>query len=411
MSFIEIIKLAIRALRANKTRSALTLLGIMIGVGAVVFVVSFGRGQEQSITAMFESMGTNTIFVSGSSRQIMGIRPTATITTADYQALMDTEHGYCIANIAPSSSASLLVVYGNETRTIMVSGSTPAIKEVRKYDVARGDFFTEAEYRRNASVVVLGAQAAADLFRGLDPLGESIRIAGRNFEVIGVLGKRGGFGGAQADNFVIMPLSTMLARFPGDSATRGRPLSTIHMEATGVSQIKAAKELVTETLRKSHHLRADEENDFTVTDMQEIMKRRMESQAVFQVFLGSVAAISLLVGGIGIMNIMLVSVTERTREIGICKAIGAKRRDIMWQFLFESATLSLCGGLTGVIAAIVLGMLADGQSMGFYTVRVPLSPDIIIVALGVAVFTGLVSGTYPAMRASRLDPIVALREK
>jgi putative ABC transport system permease protein len=411
MSFTEIVRLAVMALRSNKLRSALTLLGIMIGVGAVVFVVSFGRGQEQNMTAMFESMGTNTIFVSGSSRQIMGVRPTATITTGDYEALLNTDYKSCISTIAPSSSAQLPVVYGNQTRMTNVTGSTLEIQDIRRYELLQGNFFSEQDYRRNANVVVLGNQAAVDLFGSANAVGEWVRIAGRNFEIIGVLDKKGGFGGSQADNFVMMPLSTMSSRFASYSGPRGRPLTYILFEAKNTDSIKAAKTLITDTLRKTHHLRADQEPDFTVTDMQEIMKRSRESQAVFSLFLGSVAAISLLVGGIGIMNIMLVSVTERTREIGICKAIGARRRDIMWQFLSEAAMLSLFGGITGVLIALGLGLLASGQSMGFYTVSVPISPDIIIIALGVSVATGLVSGTYPALRAASLDPIEALREK
>lgn len=411
MNFSEIVKLAVQALQANKLRSALTLLGIVIGVGAVVFVVSFGRGQQQNINAMFESMGTNTIFVSGSSRQIMGVRPTATITTADYEAIMLTDHGNCISKIAPVSSASLPVVYGNQKRVINVTGSTLELKDIRRYELQQGNFFTDQDYRRADNVVVLGNQAATDLFGNANPVGEMIRVAGRNFEVLGVLEKKGGFGGSQADNFVLMPLTTMQARFGADSTARGRPLSIILFEATSTDQLKTAKDLITETIRRSHHLRPDEENDFTVTDMQEIMKRSRESQAVFQVFLASVGAISLLVGGIGIMNIMLVSVTERTREIGICKAIGARRRDIMWQFLSEAAILSLFGGLIGVVLAVMLGLAATGRSMGFYTVNVPVSPDIILVAFCVAILTGLISGTYPALRASRLDPIDALREE
>jgi len=411
MSLIENIKLAVRALQANKLRSALTLLGIMIGVGAVVFVVSFGRGQQQNINAMFESMGTNTIFVSGSSRQIMGVRPTATITTADYEAIMLADHANCISRIAPVSTVSLPVVYGNQKRLINVTGSTLELRDIRRYELEHGNFFTEQDYRRATSVVVLGSQAATDLFGSANPVGETVRIAGRNFEVLGVLEKKGGFGGSQADNFVLMPLSTMQARLGADTTSRGRPLSIILFEATSTDKIQEAKTLITDTIRKTHHLRADEENDFTVTDMQEIMKRSRESQAIFQVFLASVGAISLLVGGIGIMNIMLVSVTERTREIGICKAIGARRRDIMWQFLSEAAMLSLFGGLIGVVVAILLGLAATGRSMGFYTVNVPFSPDIILVAFCVAIFTGLISGTYPALRASRLDPIEALREE
>jgi putative ABC transport system permease protein len=411
MSLIENIKLAVRALQANKLRSALTLLGIIIGVGAVVFVVSFGRGQQQNINAMFESMGTNTIFVSGSSRQIMGVRPTATITTADYEAIMLADHANCISRIAPVSTVSLPVVYGNQKRLINVTGSTLELRDIRRYELEHGNFFTEQDYRRATSVVVLGSQAATDLFGSANPVGETVRIAGRNFEVLGVLEKKGGFGGSQADNFVLMPLSTMQARLGADTTSRGRPLSIILFEATSTDKIQEAKTLITDTIRKTHHLRADEENDFTVTDMQEIMKRSRESQAIFQVFLASVGAISLLVGGIGIMNIMLVSVTERTREIGICKAIGARRRDIMWQFLSEAAMLSLFGGLIGVVVAILLGLAATGRNMGFYTVNVPFSPDIILVAFCVAIFTGLISGTYPALRASRLDPIEALREE
>ncbi len=412
MSFIETVRLALRALRANKLRSALTLLGIMIGIGAVIFVVSFGRGQEANMMAIFESMGTNTIFVSASSRQIMGVRSMATITTSDYEALMNTEHFYCIARIAPSSSASLPVVYNNQTRLINVMGSTTEIKDILRYEPIQGDFFNEQDYRRNANVCVLGNQAYVDLFGQSNSIGEYIRIAGRNFEVIGVLDKKGGFGGSTADNFIIMPLSTMTARLGGSwVGPRGRPLSMILFEATDTSQVKAATALITDVLRRTHHLRPDEEPDFTVTDMQEIMKRSRESQAVFELFLGSVAAISLLVGGIGIMNIMLVSVTERTKEIGICKAIGARRRDILWQFLIEAATLSMLGGIMGVILALLLGWAANGRSVGFYTVNVPVSPDIIFVAVGISVVVGLVSGTYPALRAARLDPIEALREE
>lgn len=412
MSFIETVRLAVRALQTNKLRSFLTLLGIMIGVGAVVFVVSFGRGQEKNMMEMFEAMGTNTIFVTSSSRHVMGARPTPSLTTADYEELMNVDHAHCIAAIAPSNTSRLPVVYGNVNRMIPVTGSTVEMQRIRQYEVIKGNFFSDNEYRRNANVVVLGYQAAIDLFGTADPVGESIRIAGRNFEIIGVLDKKGGFGGADADNFILMPLSTMFSRFAGDtSVTRGKPISMIMFEATDVSQIPAAKELITATLRRSHHLRPDEEADFTITDMQEIMKRSSESDAIFQIFLGSVAGISLLVGGIGIMNIMLVSVTERTREIGICKAVGARRRDILRQYLIEASMLSLFGGLTGVLVALGLGFMVSGRNVEFYTINVPVSPDVIIVALAVSIVTGLVSGTYPAVRAASLDPIVALREE
>lgn len=411
MKFRDCFFSALVSLRSNKLRSALTLLGVMIGVCAVVFVVSFGRGQQQSLTAIFDALGPTNIFVMGSTRQMMGgMRPAGTLTSIDVDALVNSSAASGILKIAPSNSGSFIVVYGNQIRTISVRGAVPEISEMSNYRVSRGDFITELDLKRHASVAVLGAQTAADFFGKEDPLYKRLRIGGRNFEVTGVLERRGGFGGPDGDNFIMIPYSTMEAKFMGEISPRGRPVSAIIIQAESIEAIPVAKAHITEVLRKTHHLRDDEEADFSIVDMQEILKRRQEMMFTFQIFLASTAVISLVVGGIGIMNIMLVSVNERIREIGICKAVGAKRGDLLKQFLVEAALLSLGGGILGLVMAIALALFATGKTMGSYVVAVPISPDIVLIAIIVSVVVGLVSGTYPAYKAARLDPVVSLRD-
>ena len=400
-----------QVLYTNKMRSSLTILGIVIGVWAVVFLVSFGRGHEANITAIFEGMGANAIYITSSSTMMQGMSgATGSLTIEDAEALANPNRAPSIDLVSPISEKMAKVVYGNENSNVDIMGATPEITEIISYPVAKGEFISEEDVKRGANVAVLGSLTATNLFNTEDPIGKTIRISGTQFQVIGVFEKKGGFIGS-ADGFVMIPITTMQARILGETTTRGRPVQTIGIKAVSTDQINAAREEATAILRQRHHIGPKEDDDFTVIDMQEIMKSMRQVLGIMQVFLGAVGAISLVVGGIGIMNIMLVSVTERTREIGIRKAVGAKRRDILRQFLVESAMLSLSGGIIGLTLAALATWLITGVQLGPYPVKAPMSLDIVIIALSVAVIVGLASGIYPAYRAARLDPIESLRHE
>jgi len=395
----------------NKMRSGLTILGIVIGVWAVVFLVSFGRGHEANITAIFESMGANAIYITSASTMTQGMSgATGSLTVEDAEAIANPNRAPSVGLASPISEKLAKVVYGNENTTVNIMGATPEITQIISYPVAEGEFISEEDVKRGANVAVLGNKTATDLFNTEDPVGKIVRISGTQFEVIGVFEKKGGFIGS-ADDFIMIPITTMQTRILGETTTRGRPIQTIAIKAASTDQIDAAKEQVTSILRQRHHIRANEDDDFTVIDMQEILNRMRQVLGIMQVFLGSVGAISLIVGGIGIMNIMLVSVTERTREIGIRKAVGAKRRDILRQFLVESAMLSLSGGIIGLTLAVIATRLVTGVQLGPYPVKAPMSLDVVIIAITVAIGVGLASGIYPAYRAARLDPIESLRHE
>jgi putative ABC transport system permease protein len=402
MSLWDSFRTSWQAIISTKLRSSLTVLGVVIGVAAVVFLVGLGRGQQASMTAMFEDMGANAFYISSTMDKAGG---GVDLTLNDAEALKDSKRAPAVSVVAPMIYSQTKVSYGNADVNINCTGVTPEIAEVRSYPVGEGSFISDNDVKRKTSVAVLGYQTAIDLFGKTNPIGESLRIEGRKFQVIGVIEELGGRPGA--DDYVLIPLTTMQSKI-----VSGKNVNQIAVMATDTEQINKAIAEVTAILRERHHIREGQEDDFDIRNMTEILKSMTQSLAAFSLFLGAIGAIALLVGGIGIMNIMLVSVTERTREIGIRKSIGAKRKDILIQFLTESGLLSMCGGIIGLLIAIGGARLLGGFSMmGPFTIEAKIGADIVIMALVVAIGVGLVSGTYPAFRAAMLDPIESLRHE
>jgi len=409
MSFRDCLKVSLQILRANKMRSGLTILGIVIGVSSVVFLISFGRGHEANLMAIFKSLGAETIYVTSSSQmtdQISGI--TRKLTMEDAIALENSSRLPSVALVSPMVEKMSTITYANEKASTDVMGVVPNIRSIIDYPIESGSYITDKDVMSGSSVAVLGATARENLFKDEDPLGKNIRVDGRIFEVVGMLEAKGGFLPG-ADDFIMIPLTTMQAKLMGETTTEGRPVQTIAVRAISSDHIGSAMDETISVLRQRHHIREGEENDFYVMDMRDIINQMKQALEVFQVFLASVGAISLVVGGIGIMNIMLVSVTERTREIGIRKAVGARRLDIMKQFLVESAILSISGGAIGIIIAFLFVLMVTGVNLGGYTVQAPFSIDIVLIALGVSTLIGITSGLYPAFHAASMDPVESLR--
>ncbi len=409
MNFRDCFITAVQVLIANKMRSALTILGIVIGVSSVVFLISFGRGHEANLMAIFKSLGADTIYVTSSTQmidQISGI--TRRLTMDDAEALTNTSRAPSIAIVSALSEKMATVTYANEKVSTDIMGIVPNIRRIIDYPLADGTHIEDADVSAGASVAVLGATPAANLFKGEYAIGKTIRVDGRIFEVIGVMQGKGGFMPG-ADDFIMIPITTLQAKLMGETTTQGRPVQTIAVRALSTERISSAKDEALSILRQRHHIREGEQDDFTVMDMREMLDEMQKALDVFQVFLASVGAISLVVGGIGIMNIMLVSVQERTHEIGIRKAVGAKRRDIVVQFLVESALLSLIGGVIGILVASLGSAVVNGVNIGGYPMQAPFTPDIVLIALIVSTAIGICSGLYPAYRAAGMDPVESLR--
>ena len=401
---------AIRALLGNKLRSILTMLGILIGVAAVISVLSLGSAQATIVEESFATLGSNLIYVIPREGSVGGMVGEATLTVADAEAI--ARYAPSVVGVAPAAQTYAQVVAGGESLNSLIAGITWEAEWVDNYAVAQGSFITESDYRARSRVAVLGSEVAKTLFGEIDPTGQSIRIAGRQFQVIGVLESRGtGFG--FEDIRVYIPLSTLYSTVSTSQAgSRGNSVDMISVQVESSDKLESAMEEITAILRDTHGIREGEDDDFRVLNVASVAEQVAEVLGILQLVLAGIAGISLLVGGIGIMNIMLVSVTERIREIGLRKAIGAKRRDILTQFLIESATLSLCGGAVGVGLGWIIVKIMSAVATNFgFTLSVTLPGYAIVLSVGVAILIGLVSGLYPAIRAARLDPIESLRHE
>jgi putative ABC transport system permease protein len=412
MNTIETVKTSFRAIAANKMRSSLTVLGIIIGVAAVISLMSIGRGSQSAITANIESLGTNLLFVRSGATNTQGVRGAqgslTSLTLEDAEALVDSSLAPAVKAVAPQVQTFAQLVMGKLNTFTQVLGVTPEYESVRNFPVAQGRFISNADVKNKSLVVVLGSDVTATLFGDENPIGQSVKISGRQFKVIGVLVSKGGTGFGSSDDVVIAPITTVQSRLYSQRTTSGsESVQTINVQVVSANDTDAAIEQISAILRQRHKITGDD--DFTISSQQETIDTLKASTQVWVLFLGAISGISLLVGGIGIMNIMLVSVTERTREIGIRKSVGAKRQDILLQFLVEAALLSLTGGAIGVLIGWGVSRLVSGISLGGTAITTVMSADILILAVSVSAAIGIIFGMYPAYRAARLNPIDALR--
>lgn len=407
MSFAQVLMESLESLNSNKMRSGLTILGIVIGVAAVIAMLAVGQGAQDTITGSISGIGTNVVFVfSGSPDD--SVRNPRPLTIQDAEALNDPFAAPSVKAAAPILQGNLEVSGGGEKTNTTVTGVTPAYADVRNYTVSEGEFISEEQILGNASVALIGPDTAEKLFGRKEGLvGETIRIAGQPFRVTGVLESKGGGAFGSQDDVVFVPFSTAQTRL----LRRSNPnrVDVIFVQAYSPDLVKQASEEVSQILRTRHRTEVGKD-DFTIFSQEDFLQTAATITGVLTTFLGGIAAISLLVGGIGIMNIMLVSVAERTREIGLRKALGARRRDILVQFLTESSLLSMIGGLIGIffgwLIAFIVGKVAAATGNAF-TPAVGISAILLATIFSTAV--GLFFGIYPANRAASLEPVEALR--
>jgi len=397
-------------LSTHKLRSFLTMLGIIIGVASVIILMSIGKGVTADILANIESMGSDLITISpGASVGFGGVRSaggsTRTLTMEDAEAI--SEQIPYISAVAPSSSSNLQLVVGGENMNSQVTGVTPEYWDVQNLEIANGAFFTEYNYQHGAKVVVLGSNVKETLFGDANPIGQQMRMGTNIVRVIGVLESKGGMFGSP-DDAVLIPLTAMQQMVAQPRTAQGeRVVSSITLTISDEAQTDNVIEQITSLLHTHHRLGVGVDDDFSIMSMKEIASTISQVTGLMTLLLGAIAAIALLVGGIGVMNIMLVSVLERTREIGIRKALGARERDIWTQFLLEAVFLTFAGGIIGVILGWAISSIVD--SMGLMTTLV--TADIVILAVSVSVGIGLFFGFFPAWNASRLNPVEALRSE
>jgi putative ABC transport system permease protein len=399
---------AARALRVHKLRSALAMLGIVIGVGAVIAMVAVGAGAEARLAEQIQSIGANLMTISSNSTTIAGVRAgqgsRATLTDEDAFAIQQEVSGVQAA--APTRNGTFQAVHGNQNWGTSVAGVTPEWFDVKEWNLAEGRPITTEDIQTAAKVVVVGQTAVEHLFGDEPSLGQTIRIRRVPFTVVGVLERKGQSPwGQDQDDVLMIPLSTARRKLMGRIPGQARAIWVITVKMREGEDRAEVESQIRELLRQRHRLRPDQDDDFVVRNPYDTLRTQEEASRVMTNLLAAIASVSLLVGGIGIMNIMLVSVTERTREIGLRMAVGARSRDILWQFLVEAVTLALIGGALGIGVGLggahALSYFAEWQTL--------IAPESIVVAFGVATTVGVVFGLYPARRAARLDPIEALR--
>jgi putative ABC transport system permease protein len=408
MKLGALLRIALRALAVNKLRSALTMLGIVIGVGAVIVMIAVGAGAQARVEEQIRALGSNLLLVMPGSTTAGGVRlgfGSASTLTEDDVAAINREIPEALA--APALRGTAQVIWGNTNWSTVIFGVTPEYLDVRQWPLAAGRTFEPAEMAAAAKVCLIGATVARQLFGAADPLDQSIRIKRVPFTVIGVLDVKGqSLMGTDQDDLVLVPIKTARSRVLGTaSAARNRTVGTIWVKAADGIDTKVVEEQVRSLLRQRHRIQPGADDDFSLRNLAEVMAAQEASSRVLALLLAAVASVSLLVGGIGIMNIMLVSVTERTREIGLRMAVGARTRDILGQFLVEAVTLSLIGGLAGVALGIA-GSVAIAELAGW---RIVLSPEAIALAVAFAFVIGVFFGFYPARKAAHLNPVEALR--
>ncbi|MBI1889914.1 MAG: ABC transporter permease [Burkholderiales bacterium] len=408
MNLTATLRVALNALRVNKLRSALTMLGIIIGVGAVITMIAVGAGAQSRVEEQIKSLGANLMIIIPGSTTAGGVRLGAganqNLTEDDAIAIAKEISEVQVA--APSSRSTGQLVAGNSNWSTQIYGVTPDYFEAREWPLATGRMFEQAELSGSAKVALIGQSVAKQLFGDMDPLDQTIRIKKVPFTVIGVLGRKGqSMIGQDQDDVVMVPLSTARNRLFGNVQGKLRRVGTITVKVREGADMKDAEEKIRELMRQRQRTQQGQDDAFTVRNLTEILQAQEASSKVMTLLLAAVASVSLLVGGIGIMNIMLVSVTERTREIGLRMAVGARSKDILTQFIVEAITLSLIGGFIGIVLGVA-GSYLVGEFTGWAT---RLSPESIVLAVGFSAAIGIFFGFYPAHKASQLLPIQALR--
>jgi putative ABC transport system permease protein len=403
MDIIESIKMATTTLVANKLRSSLTMLGIIIGNASVIAMIGIGEGAQKYIAKELESLGPNVLFVIPGNRETQRVSfdIPRTLVLADAKAIATQVPS--VKAVASETNSRQLVTYRNKNTNVNVIGTAPEFLPVRQFDVGRGRFFTDLDIRRSNQVAVLGADLADRLFGNTDPIGQQLRIKNVSFQIIGVMEAKGSNLGVDYDDAALVPITTMANRIAGRTSPYGIELTYLVAAAKDAESVKAAEFQITNLLRLRHKLTG--EDDFSIRSQKDALETVGKVTGALTIMLAAIAGISLFVGGIGVMNIMLVSVTERTQEIGLRKAIGAREQDVLLQFMIEAVILSAAGGIVGTLIG-VSGILLIGA---LTPLQAGVSPVAIILAVGVSGSIGLFFGVVPARRAAKLDPIVALR--